>query len=85
MNEAALCLIVFLSALGGGAIGFIYGYFYGGLHAHRENRSALQRQNIGYHRGAAGGGEMLGGWESCSVLPLEAQGKLASDQYPRKD
>ena len=83
MTDLALSLIIFLSALSGAFIGFIYGYFYGEDHANRANSTAFHSHDSGHRSGEARGNQMLAGWESCSVLPVEAQGKLASDRYPR--
>ena len=83
MSDLALSLIIFLSALSGAFIGFIYGHLYGEDHANRANSTTFHRNDSGHRSGKERGREVLAGWESCSVLPLEAQGKLASDRYPR--
>jgi len=83
--DLALTVIILLSAAGGGLFGFLYGYAYGGLHADRTNSAKVHGKDRGHRSGNTRGLEGLAGWESSFVLPLEAQGKLATDVYSRKD
>jgi hypothetical protein len=85
MNDATIILLCIVLAVGFSLIGFFYGYLTGVNHAHRKNTTALYRENGRHHRSTTRGGEVLGGWESCSVLPSEAEGKLVSDVYRRAD
>lgn len=84
MSDLALSLIILLSALSGAMIGIIvYLFLEERSYANRKNRTTFYSETSGHRSSAAGGGEVLAGWESCSVLPVEAQGKLATDRYPR--
>lgn len=85
VNDLALSIVILLSAAGGALIGIIvYLFLEERSYADHEDSTTVHSENRGHRGGAAGGGEMLGGWESCSVLPLEAQGQLASDRYTNR-
>lgn len=84
MSDLALSIIILLSALSGAMLGIIvYLFLEERSYANRTDSTTFHSETRGHRSGAAGWGEVLAGWESCSVLPLEAQGKLATDRYPR--